>query len=264
MKLFLDYELNESGKGKFLQRLIPALAMIGVETCYKEKGCDVALGLSKWRDKPDMPRVLRIDGVHLRDGKKERWRNKSIRKGIKQSHAVIFQSKFAQRIVKKHLKVKPKKEYVIYNGVNPKNYTTTSPVVSYEENYLMSARWGTGKHERKSKRQKEHIRYAEEHPDIHFWLAGETDRKFPSNVTKLGWLEDSELRRYQYLCSHFVYLVKTDWCPSGVVEAIMAGCKIIYNPKCEAVKELCNLDVKELYIDNIAQQYKKVFEDVKS
>jgi len=38
MKLFLDYKLNESGKGKFLHRLIPALEQLGVNTYYKEKG----------------------------------------------------------------------------------------------------------------------------------------------------------------------------------------------------------------------------------
>ena len=124
----------------------------------------------------------------------------------------------------------------------------------------MSARWGVGKAERKSKRLKDHIRYAEEHPDIHFWLAGDTDRKVPDNVTKLGWIDDSKLRRFQVICSHFVYLVPVDWAPNGVIEALMAGCKIIYNEKCEAVKELCGLGIEELHIDNIAKQYKKVFE----
>ncbi|MCP3683674.1 MAG: hypothetical protein GY861_13395 [bacterium] len=59
-----------------------------------------------------------------------------------------------------------------------------------------------------------------------------------------------------------VYLADLDWCPNAVVEARVAGLHVIYEPKCKAVKELCELDVKELYIHNIAKQYKKVFKKV--
>jgi glycosyltransferase involved in cell wall biosynthesis len=254
MKVFIDYKLNESGKSKFLKRLIPALKKIGVECRFKQKGCDVALGISWWHTKTKLPKVLRVDGIYLNSGKKEKYRNGKVRTAIKKADHVIYQSKFAKKTVNKRLKVNPKCS-VIYNGADPEYYDSAVCYDNpHETNYLMCARWGNRKH----KRLKDHIRYAENHPDIHFYLAGETDRRTPENVTKLGWVRDIELRRYQKTCSHLVYLADTDWCPSGVIEAILAGCEVIYNPKCKAVKELCGLPVEKLYIDNVAKQYKKV------
>ena len=40
MNVFIDYKLNDSGKGKFLQRLIPFLDDIGVKCSFKLKGCE--------------------------------------------------------------------------------------------------------------------------------------------------------------------------------------------------------------------------------
>jgi len=259
MKLFLDYKLNESGKGKMLRRLIPELEKIGVTTHYKKKGCDVALGISKWQNKPNMPRVLRVDGVYLRGGKKERWRNKNIRKSIKQSHAVIFQSKFAQRTVKKRLKIQPLKECVIYNGANPAEYHRN--VMGFDLfGVIMFANWRDRKHKRLSR----HVKWAKDHPDKKCYLIGECDVKSTDNLEVVGQLPEKDLKEYLASVGSMVYLADLDWCPNSVVEARVAGLNVIYDPKCKAVKELCGLDIKELHIDNVALKYKKVFEEIQT
>ena len=268
MKLFIDYELNASGKSKFLQRLIPALEKIGVESSFKNKGCDVALGISKWRNKPDLPRVLRVDGIYL-DGedKRDRWINEEIAKSIKKSDAVIFQSRFAMKMVIKHLNPKIKKAYVIYNGANPQDYEVEKIDTGFEYNIIASAKWCNRHGLRKSKGLKETIRNMIESKMVYgentgLFIAGDVPDKYHVDGIKfLGKLEEPELRRWLKTCDIMVYMATTDWCPNAVVEAIVAGCIIMHNPKCESVAELVSAGADALHIDNIARQYKDVFEN---
>lgn len=254
MKVYIDYKLNESGKSKFLQRLIPALAKIGVECSFKQKGCDVALGISKWRSMTTLKKVLRVDGIHLAKGKKEAWRNEQIRKSIKKSDTVIFQSEFAKKTIVKKLKVKPKC-YVIHNGANPDDYNIEKLKLPHTRNILMCARWAN----RKTKRLKAHLDYLDTHEE-HFYLAGEHPPIRPrANLTDLGHLPDDELRKYQASCDQLLYLTKVEWCPNAVVEAIVAGLPVTHLAECEAVEELCNFPREHFFIDNIARKYKRVF-----
>ena len=261
MKLFLDYKLNDTGKGKFLKRLIPELDKLDVQVRFKPNGCDVALGVVKWNRLPDMPRVLRIDGIHLTKGKKQAWRNEQIRKSIKNSHAAIYQSQFAKKTVKKHLKVSLKREYVIYNGANPKDYEI-EPLklpLSYIYNRLMCARWAN----RKSKRLMEHLRIVDACPDLHFYLAGEHPPIVPQpNLVDLGRIPDEVLRKYMVSCAKLVYMAHPDWCPNTVVEARMAKMDIIYERGC-GVEEVALAPMENLFIWNVAKQYKQVFDDLK-
>lgn len=262
MNVFLDYKPNETGKGKFLRRLIPALDKLGVSVRRKEKGCDVALGISWWlRRPPDMPRVLRVDGIHLTKGKKQAWRNERVHKAIKKSHGVIFQSQFARRTVKKRLGLKPKREYVIYNGADPADYKLAPMDLPHEKNVLMAARWAN----RKSKRLDLHLEVVDGYsnrPEVHFYLAGEAPPIKPrSNLTVLGHLPDNELRKWQCSCRYFIYMVPTDWCPNVVIEALVAGMAINWH-RGSVVDELMLKKREEFYIDNIARQYKEALEEV--
>ena len=269
-----------------LQRLIPALAKIGVETRFKENHCDVALGVSKWRTKPNMPRVLRVDGVHLRDGKKERWRNKNIRKSIKQSHAVIFQSKFAQKTVKKRLGVQPLKEYVIFNGANPADY---EGAFMNGINVISSAKWCHRNGWRKQKKLKTVIKVAKRMPHVKFFVAGKMykPQKSADNLTFLGYLEEAELRKYLRSADVMFYPASMDWCANAVIEAICAGCPVVGTSE-HGVTELieaCGGKVADttegmidaidrllknpmivnknpVHIENVALKYKEVFESV--
>jgi len=265
MKVFLDYKLNKSGKSKFLQRLEPALNKIGVTFSSKEKGCDVALAISRWRTKTKLPKVIRVDGVHLKENDKNNWKNERIRKGIKKSDIIIYQSKFAQREVKKHLKLKTKKEYVIYNGANPEDYDIEPIETGYDMNIIASAKWCHRNGERKHKGLKRVVKIfknlEQEFEDAGFFVLGAVPKKYKTTgrIKFVGYLEEPELRRYLKTADVMYYMADYDWCPNALVEAIVAGAKIKYNEKCEAAAELATLKPSDLYIDKIAEQYKRVF-----
>ena len=301
MKLFLDYKLNDSGKGKMLQRLIPALKRLGVKTKFKEKGCDVALGISRWRSDIKIPKVIRIDGIHLTKSKKNDWKNERIRKGIKKADAVIFQSEFAKKKVKKYFKLKDKKEFVIFNGADPDDYNLTNLVLRGAEfvplknrkdshyNIIASAKWCHRNGYRKHKRLDTVIKVASCMPDIHFYVAGRLIDKYKEtdNLTFLGQLEEEKLRRVLRMSHIMLYPAEYDWCPNAVVEAICAGCPVVCteghgvtelmracggkaaNTVDEMIYAINDLlanpivvNTDPVHIDTIAKQYKKALESV--
>lgn len=249
MKLFIDYILNDSGKGHFLKRLIPCLEVQGVRCKFSPKGCDVALGISKWKTKTSLPKVLRLDGIHLNG------QNDKIAIAIKKADCVIFQSKFAKEFIGSHILVKPKRYAIIYNGASPDEYNRAQ----HRSGYLMAAHWKNRKH----KRLPDHIKYAEKNPCDMFYIAGKVSANLPKNMVKLGDISNKILAQYQSRCIALVYLADIDWCPNVVVESRVAGMQIIYNPECKAVAELVGLPLDRLYINNVAAQYRKVFESVR-
>lgn len=291
MKVYLDYTINDSGKGKFLKRLTPALSELGVY--FDSKHGEVALGISKWRKKPKIPCVLRVDGAYFDSGKKSKWWNQEIRKSIKRSDIVVFQSEYSMSTVTKLLDIKPKHSVVIYNGANVNDYVGLPKPEGFQEheyNILIAARWGN----RKSKNLKGHlsvVRDMSDRPDIHFWLAGETDKPVVcrSNLTVLGQLSDDQLRPYQAHAKCLLYIPKWDWCSNTVIECLVAGTPVLTIKKIKGVSELVGRDggwgvdsyddllsclrdtiaqpshlqgfcPYRFYIEKIALQYKEVFE----
>lgn len=283
MKLFLDYKLNDSGKGKMLRRLIPALAKIGVETRFKEKGCDVALGISRWRTKTKLPKVIRVDGIHLKRNDKNDWKNERIRKGVKKSDAVIYQSEYAKRECERYFKIKKKNTYVIFNGANPADYEKS---LNVNIDVISSAKWCHRNGWRKQKKLKTVIKVAALMPDVNFFVAGKLHKpqKSTDNLTFLGYLEDVELRKCLRSAKVMFYPASMDWNPNSCIEALCAGCPIVGTSEhgvteliracggkvadtasemIEAITELLEnpieVNVEPVHIDNTAKLYKKVF-----
>lgn len=171
MRVTIQYEKNSTGKSKFIQRLIPALEDIGVKIVNKKP--DVTLGLSYWKKKPEGKKVIRIDGIHIEKDSKYDWRRKMIRQAIKGSDGVIYQSDFAYNMVRKILDVKGKKEFVIFNGANSKDYMVKPIQSEYLKNVIISGRYVSTK-VRLHKRMKETIQIAEsytkKHSNVCFWF----------------------------------------------------------------------------------------------
>jgi hypothetical protein len=75
------------------------------------------------------------------------------------------------------------------------------------------------------------IRLAEDRKDYHFDIAGRHGQikgRLPPNVSHVGFVDD----KWKYLASHeyFIHVPRfVDPCPGTVIEAILAGCKLIYN-----------------------------------
>ena len=238
MKVFIEREPNDSGKGKFIGRLIRAWDRMGVKYSFELKGCDVALGLTRWRSKiKGVPKVLRVDGIHLRKNKRAKWRNEMVRKSIKVSDAVIWQSKFAEHTVMKWLKIVPKKSVIIYNGDCPSEYLDVMPMPKGEgKDVLMSAKWFS-RSLRKSKKLELHLGVAMEYlnnikRDVRFWLAGDTGGNVHDTpqITVLGKLCDRDLKRDLKMADCLLYLAHPDWCPNQVVESIVAGTPVVCLP----------------------------------
>lgn len=300
MKIYITHKISESGKGKFLQRLIHAFEDMGHKCIYHDGG-DVALGLIYWMVKTKRPKVLRLNGVHFQDRPRSYWINKKIRKSANASDAVIWQSEFCRLWGRTLCKVKCKREYVIYNGAPivktmPRN---GKPIV------VSVARWK----DRPQKGLVETIRVGkmlcERNPDLRVYIAGKAGRDYKTNQMELlGHLDSSQLQELYQKADVMLYLASYDWCPNSVVEAMCSGLPVVYikgtgveeivgdcgigierteplllkmtkekpRPKfnyddaVNAVEELLKQRQKivrpELDIEFVAQQYIKVFEDV--
>jgi glycosyltransferase involved in cell wall biosynthesis len=262
MRLYIQCTKNDTGKRKFIERLMPELEKLGVHCQEKPHGADVCLGVAYFEGKPKMPRVLRVNGLHLLKNKVNKWRNSQARKSIKMADAVIWQSKFCEKMYKGILKVRPKQEHVIFNGANPEDYNVEPIRSPYPKNVLLCAKWfrKTGV-ERRHKRLKEMLRiaqtYCELHDDVGFWVAGRAEKRVFDHprIKFLGRVPEQELRRYYVMADLMMYLAFIDWCPNSVVECICAGTPVLVSNNSGTVElgsHLVELDkpIKAKYMKN--------------
>jgi len=250
MKIYFQYDPdNKTGKGKFLNRLKPELEKLGCKIQYDLNGADITLGVTRWRGDTTKKRVLRIDGIHLLNDKHHVWNNQRIKKAIRKSDAVIYQSKWAKYMINNIFKIDPVC-YTIYNGADPEDYKETikSP---YPKNVVLSSKWKAGD-DRRMKRLREMYEIAkicvEKRSDVCFWIAGFTDMKDEKieRIKWLGLLEDSDLRKYLSMGDVYLHLTWWSWCDNSLVEAICAGCVPIGNDICgnyEMIKEAGGIGV---------------------
>jgi glycosyltransferase involved in cell wall biosynthesis len=240
MKVYLQYKPNDTGKGKFLSRLIPELTKLGIKCMYARKGCDVTLSLTRFRDETKgMPKVLRVDGIHLVKSKKTLWRNKIISDSIKKADVVIWQSKFCQRIGTEVLQITPRKDVIIHNA---------APRIPCDEQYeaytrfhgradkviALCAKWdyADGKprlHKRLNSQAELAAWYTAFNPGVEFRIFGRTrDRPFErSGIRYYGHLTEDDLKKQLCACDVLLYLPYYDWMPNSVVESIAAGLPVV-------------------------------------
>jgi glycosyltransferase involved in cell wall biosynthesis len=228
MRVWFQYDKlkGSAGKSKFLSRLIPALADLGCKVKFREKGCDVAFSLIRFRKKTKLPKVLRLDGVYVDGTKKGRWTNKIIGKSIKKADAVIWQSGFCKKMGHKYVG-KGKREYTIMNGANPADYANVEPFKSdYEYNCILVAKW------RRYKGLKDMLKIIYNmRVDICFWVIGKVPHHVEprANIRFIGKLGETRLRTFYKMADCMLHMPKVDWCPNAVVESMCAGTPVIVN-----------------------------------
>lgn len=258
MRLFIQYKLNNTGKSKFLSRLIPELEALGVKVQFKEKKADIALLISRNRNKPfdklpKCPKVIRLDGLDISTEKKERTRYRvRTRHEINPCDAIIYQSKFCKYMYDGIVKPRVGKTYIIHNGANPVDYVNIPVVKSdYTKNILLVSKWFQKKH-RYYKRLHKMWEIAQYYinlrsSDCCFWIAGETNgivKTLPKHdrIRFLGQLPEEDLKPYMRLCDVILHLSWFSWCDNSLIESIIAGCvPIVSNQGGNAeVVEKCN------------------------
>jgi glycosyltransferase involved in cell wall biosynthesis len=237
MRVFWQYRPNETGKGKFTSRLLPELEKLGVKAEFKNwKKCDLTISYTRFRmNSGKLPKVLRVDGLHMMRNQAWRGRDKLIGKDANKADAVIWQSEFCRRILCKILKIRPKREAVIFNGDSPEYYNAVEPFKSpYERNVVMMAKWYNKRGDfRISKRTKEHCKIARDYTLMDdkccFWIIGNNRHKFfkSDRIKYVGWKEGDELAVYLKMADIYLYVPWFDWCPNSAVEAMCAGCYLV-------------------------------------
>ena len=239
VKLYIDHDFDTSGKGKMLSRISPYMEQNGVKLTDYAKA-DVVLGINKFRRgiskdkkrkiKDKKKRVLRVDGIHLLNTRRNRWANRVIKQDIERADAVIWQSEFCKRVGGGVLGT-GKNPYVIWNGANTEFEVKTMGLVS-PKNVILAATWYSGG-TRKNKRLRDMVRFAEQyrqkHPEVAFHVFGETGGKVEESPAVIwhGHVNEVLLRSYMSLCDCMLYLAFYDWMPNVVVECLCSGTPVI-------------------------------------
>ena len=231
IKLYIQYHKNDSGKGKFIERLIPAMREFGVKCMSSPNGCDATLGVAWFKEKTgSLPKILRIDGVHLKDYKRGQWRNKKLANNARQADLIIWQSAFCRDVGGEILGMRKRRSVTIFNGAP----FYQGDLASRSDSPLMAAKWWSRRDDiRHHKRLVAHAQIAHV-----FWkrtgittnIAGEVYncREYDGRgVCYLGQLDDATLQAEMRKASMFVYVPHYDWCPNVVVEAIANRCHVI-------------------------------------
>ncbi|MCP4651118.1 MAG: glycosyltransferase [PVC group bacterium] len=260
MKIYLDHKIDESGKMKFMQVLIPELKKLGVKFSDYKKA-DLILGINKFRTgvtddkhrkiKDKKKRVLRIDGIHFEKSKRNRWGNRVVKEDALRANAIIWQTEFCRDMWKKIMNIRNKKEVVIFNGRDPDDYKNVTPIKSaYKRNVVLCSKWFAGKHrynKRLHKMWEIAWTYVSSTRDTCFWILGETngtERNWQKNerIKFVGHLPEDEVKQYLKMADVYLHLSWFSWCDNSLIEAICAGCiPIVSNVGGNAeIAECCN------------------------
>jgi len=238
MKIFIEYDFtNESGKGKFIQRLCREWDRTGVKYSDSPEGCDIRLCITRDRTKWKGKTVLRIDGAHQplacgKDYKSKRimaslkWKNKLTASRIKKADAVIYQTEFCKKMGRKVFKAKNKNEHIIFNGAHPDEFNWNG---EKEKLVIASAMWVGRPHKRLKEMIEIANNYCEIHDDVKFCFAGECEGEFKTheNVFLPGHMNIPDLDSTIAKSACMLNLAYYDWCPNAVVEGLIGGLPVI-------------------------------------
>lgn len=249
MNILLQMKKFSGGPSVFRKRLDTALKKIdGVKVVNSDKEpFDVELSFIRILSKHRKPRVLRVDGCYYRPGQVRA--NNELRKAIKESKIVIFQSNFSKTMVRKILGVKPVST-IIYNGIDL-DYVRRVPKDSTikPESFVAVAGW------RPNKRPHSTIQgFLEANTTGHLYMIGDhskIDKRFKKEprIHFLGDCSEAKTLAVMKSCKYMLHLCHIDSCPNAVVEGLASGCNVLCT-NLGGTKELVKDDGIILDIDN--------------
>jgi len=225
---YKDWSCEHTGKGLFLNRLIPALKELGVEIVKPGQPADINLAVGKnvW-ESTAKKNVIRLGDAHKEKGHKKL--NKRKWKAVKEADGVIYQSRYSKKLCRTFIGKPSCPEAVISNGADPKEFDVKPYKSKTKYNFLASARVWTPQ-----KRLKQIVEafIKADVSDSSLWIVGKNqnfqyDIGKRINVQGIGPVDSKTLASLYKLCNALIDITWLSACPNSVVEALVAGCPVI-------------------------------------
>lgn len=218
-----DIRRNDTGKHKFLQRLSKEMRKFDVQ--INKKNPDVFLYINKKTKFPmsNCTKIMRLDGLILNISQNYKGKNKALLSAIHKADALIYQSKFCKDAYTRFLRVK-KPHICIFNGADPSEFLPRNP----NNIFFTACRW------RPHKRLKDicngFLMSLSQGLDADLIVAGDIDKKIKnSRIHYVGWIKPPKIAEFLSQSLGFIHISWLDWCPNAMIEAIVAGCPLIYS-----------------------------------
>lgn len=229
ISVLLEAKKFTGGPNVFKNRLMSAMADhkdVNVISKPKKKHWDIELGFIKFGRKHSKPKVLRLDGCYYRN--EQLGSNGPIRSAIQEADEVIFQSNFSRAMCKQILKIIPRRDTVIYNGIDFNWIASIDADKRIEPgSFCASANW------RENKRPASMIEGFLEHDlDRKLYIIGGYNSipgKFRKDkrIVCLGSKTTEESIAIMKSCQYQMHLCHIDSCPNSVVEGLACGLNVL-------------------------------------
>ncbi len=209
------------GKHRFLIRLSKQMKKQGIKINNKKPDIYIRLPREK-RCKRAKINILRVDGLIFNTRWNYKHKNKKIVESIKESDAVVYQSKFCQDAYGKFLGV-TKRSAIIFNGADPNEFLPRKP----GNFFIANSRWRP--HKRLPMIIECFLEALRQGIDVDLVVTGKPDKIIKHKRIKyVGWQKTGSLKKLLSKAIASLHFTWIDWCPNSMVEAIIARCPIIY------------------------------------
>ena len=225
MRVSLSVDLSRptaTGRKKFVIRLGHALERMGVKVVHRDADFHLFLpthepsGTARFN-------LMRLDGAFVGTTSRDRRVNRSRMRMASRVDGVVFQNTFCRLMHERVAGLKPPVWAEIINGADPGEFLSRRP----QRFFLANAHW------RPVKRLPGIIgafeRFAATVDDVELVVTGNVAQ--PTNHPRIRYVGLQDRAGVAKLLSgaiaslHFTYL---DPCPNAMVEAVVAGCPVVY------------------------------------
>lgn len=212
-----------SGKHKFIFRLAKELMSRGVEVSTKQPDVYLYLPGSSPSESARC-NILRLDGLIINNKEDYIAKNNKIVHNINKSDAVVYQNNFCRLAYERFLNVHPLRFACIPNGADPTAFLPRRKL----NVFLANCRWRP--HKRLKTIIDSFIVAAEQGINADLIVTGEPDyTPQHENIKYVGWQNPEQISSWLSTSIASLHLSWIDWCPNAMVEAIVAGCPVIYS-----------------------------------
>jgi len=210
------------GKSQFIIRLAKEMQRRGIVIDNKKPDVFVRLPGEKINKKASL-NILRVDGLIMNTRWDYKSKNKKIVQSIKMSDALIYQGIFCEEAYRKFLNITNVPFAIIPNGADPSDFLPRNP----QNFFLANSKWRP--HKRLKDTVKCFTKALKMGIDADLIVTGNPKKKYTHpRIKYVGWQHRKKLTELLSLSLASLHLTWLDWCPNSMVEAIVAGCPVLY------------------------------------